>query len=188
MDESRRLVAKAQRGNEEAFGELVKSQYESVYRLIFQIVRNDADAKDLSQQTWIKVWKSLRSFRSEASFQTWVYRIATFTAWDFLGKRTRQADVVPFQESDIFGAVEHEISTSKSPEPNKLFERKEIMEHFQLALNSLSEKHRTALVLREIEGLSYGEIARIMNCRTGTVMSRIFNARKRIQTHMKDFR
>ena len=93
MEPDRILVERARQGDERAFGELVEGHYEKIFRLLFSIVRNEEDARELGQQTWIKVWKNLSNFRGDAAFSTWVYRIATFTARDFLRKRKRSPEV-----------------------------------------------------------------------------------------------
>ena len=190
MNEIRRLVEGAQKGDQDAFGEIVKAHYERVYRLLYRIVVNESDARDLAQQTWVKAWKKLPSFKGKAAFSTWLYRIAVFTAWDFVRRKKRRAEVSFFENYE----EGHSPTPITAPVPGatespaSALARKEFREYFQIALNSLSEKQRTVLVLREIEGLSHKEIANIMKCKIGTVMSRIHQARQSIQSKMEDFR
>ncbi len=188
MDEIRRLVETAQRGDQKAFGEIVKAHYESTYRLIYRIVLHESDARDVVQQTWVKAWKKLPSFKGKAAFSTWLYRIAVFTAWDFVRAKKRRAEVSFFDDSEQSYSKKSAVTERHHESPSTALRRKEIREQFHIALNSLSEKQRTVLVLREIEGLSYKEIANIMKCRIGTVMSRIHNARQSIQSKMEAFR
>ena len=189
MESDKILVERARQGDERAFGNLVEAHYEKIFRLLFSIVRNEEDARELGQQTWIKVWKNLSNFREDAAFSTWVYRIATFTARDFLRKRKRSPEVSYHESaSPQFADPVNPIRSIDETTPADALIRKETLLHFERALAELSEKHRTALVLREIEGLSYTEIARIMDCRTGTVMSRLYHARKSIQKFMEAVR
>lgn len=180
------LVTRARAGDEEAFGELMKLYHQRVYGVLFGMVRNSEDAKELAQQTWIKAWNKLETFKGESDFYTWVYRIATFTGLDFLRKRKR------LQETELLDAVEPvrqvdaHLPPSVTSRPDHVAQKAEIREVFEASLARLSPEHRTALVLREVEGLSYDEIAKVMKCRKGTVMSRIFYARKSIQDDMKD--
>ncbi len=178
MDEIRQLAETAQKGDQDAFGEIVRTHYDKVYGLLYRIVMNESDARDLAQQTWVKAWKKLPSFKGKAAFTTWLYRIAVFTAWDFIRKKKRRAEVSFFENYEE-GQSPKPITaqtSSATESPVTALARKEFKEHFQIALNSLSEKQRTVLILREIEGLSYKEIANIMKCRIGTVMSRIHHA------------
>ncbi len=188
MDNFQRLVEEAQKGDQNAFGEIVTAHHDTVYRVLYRIVNNESDAKDLAQQTWVKAWKNLASFKGKSAFTTWLYRIAVFTAWDFVRKKKRRAEVSYFEAPE--GSFENNPAQSQSnrESPSHTLRRKEIREQFQIALNSLTEKQRTVLVLREVEGLPYKEIANIMKCRIGTVMSRIHNARKSVQSKMEDFR
>ncbi|MBL4574762.1 MAG: sigma-70 family RNA polymerase sigma factor, partial [Opitutaceae bacterium] len=145
-----------------------------------------ADAKELSQQTWIKAWKNISHFKQNSAFTSWIYQIATRTALDHIRKVKRRGEVRYLDE----WSEETESPTDNSlisSEPRSNLERREIQEHFDKVIAKLSPKHRVALMLREIEGLPYGEIAKTMKCQKGTVMSRIFNARKSIQRHMKEF-
>lgn len=180
-------IEAAKRGDETAFGELVQQHYLQIHRRIWQIVRNESDAEDLAQLTWVKAWNRIGTFRGEAPFSSWVSRIAARTALDFLRHRKRLGEVSLSSSDDASPQrVTPEVFPSTGEQPDVALRRTEILERFSEALAGLSEKHRIALVLREVEGLSYSEIARTLRCRTGTVMSRIFNARKAIQAQLKD--
>ncbi len=186
-DEIRSLIEAAQGGDEDAFGELVKSHYERIYRHLWTYVRNEHDARDLAQETWIKAWDKIPTFRGEAPFGAWVARIATRTALDFLRRKKRLREVpLPEPGDPTHEAADPVTAPSEPDRPDRALQRTEVRERFDLALGTLSEKHRTVLALRELECLSYTEIARILRCRTGTVMSRLFNARKAVQNKLKD--
>jgi RNA polymerase sigma-70 factor (ECF subfamily) len=186
MNQESECIAKAQKGDQSAFGELVKTHHAYVFRVLYAIVRNEDEAKELSQLTWIKAWKNISSFKQSSAFTSWIYQIATRTALDHIRKAKRRGEIRYLD--DWSEETEKPANTSFiSSEPRSKLERKEIREQFNKVIAKLSPKHRTALMLREIEELSYGEIAKIMKCQTGTVMSRIFNARKSIQRYMKEF-
>ena len=182
------LVAEAQKGSEPAFDDLVKMYYDKVHRLSWNIVKNEQDAQEVTQQTWVKVWRKLDSFKGESAFYTWLYRVTTFTAWDYIRKRKRKAEVEYLDEIDPDRAPEGGALLAAAPRPDRALRATEIRETFDRALGLLSEKHRTALVLREVEGLSYEEISQVMDCAKGTVMSRIFNARRAMQEHLQELR
>lgn len=186
--EIKALVLSAQKGSESAFDDLVKLYYDKVYRLAWNIVKNQEDAKEVAQQTWVKIWRKLDTFKGESAFYTWAYRIATFTSWDLLRKKKRKAEVEYLDEMDAAMQPDASVIKAESPRPDRTMVATEIRETFYKALDQLSEKHRTALLLREVEGLSYEEIADVMDCRKGTVMSRIFNARRAMQDYLKELR
>ena len=182
------FVELAQSGDQEAFGELVKLHHSQIYGQILRMVRNSEDAQEIAQLTWIKVWNKIDSFRFESAFSSWLYRVATFTALDAIRKRNSRRELSYENPEESGDAIQHSpISVVAPPEQIRNLENQEIRDRFKEALNKLPEHHRTALMLRETEGLSYKEIAQKTDCKTGTVMSRIFNARKAIQTDMKDF-
>ncbi|MBN12619.1 MAG: hypothetical protein CMI17_06400 [Opitutaceae bacterium] len=180
------LVARAQNGDQAAFGELVELNHSRVFGQILRMVRNTEDAKDITQLAWIKAWKKIGTFRFESAFSSWIYRVATFTALDAIRKRDsrRETNIDYLEEANIAGGS---TSVIAPPEQVRNLNRQEIREQFLKALNRLPEHHKTALILREIDGLTYKEIAAKTNCKTGTVMSRIFNARNAIQIYMKEF-
>lgn len=183
-----RLVASARAGDEDAFGELVRMFHERVYAVIYRMVNQADDARDLAQQAWVKAWQRLGTYKQESQFFTWIYRIAVNTAMDHLRKQGRRKEV----SLDASPVSDPKPSVDWTPppdaRPDRRLEQEEIRRAFQAALASLGPEHRTALVLREVEGLSYQEIAQAMKCRMGTVMSRIFYARRLIQEQMKELR
>ena len=182
----RKLVRKARKGEEAAFEELVRMYHSRVYGVVYRVVNNANDADDLVQQTWLKVWKKLGTFQERSEFFTWVYRIATFVSLDFIRKRQRQRESAMPEGVEPEPAVGANVVGGNAPRPDRAAEHTEIGERFEKALDTLSPEHRMALVLREVEGLSYQEIAQAMKCRKGTVMSRIYYARKNVQDYMRD--
>lgn len=182
------LVSRAQAGDEEAFGVVVKAHYAKVYGVIYRMVQNAEDAKELTQIAWVKAWQRLGSFEGNAKFTTWMYRLAVNTATDFLRQRARQKETVYLDEVTDGAEAHRDALQSASSAPEDEMHRDEIREAFAKALEELTPEHRQALMLREVEGLSYKEIAEVMQCRMGTVMSRIFYARRQIQTRLKEWK
>lgn len=180
-------VNRAQKGDEAAFGELVKMYHERIYHAICAVVSHPEDAREVEQQAWVKAWRSLGRFRGRSGFYTWVYRIAVNTALDWVRSRARRPeDPMPEAGPEALAVALADHAPSEMPRPDREVQRAEFRVLFQRALEQLSPQHRTALVLREIEQLSYEEIARVMGCRVGTVMSRIFYARRQLQQILKD--
>ncbi|MEE8288082.1 MAG: RNA polymerase sigma factor RpoE [Nitrosomonadaceae bacterium] len=175
------LVERAQRGDKQAFDLLVIKYQRKLARLLSQFIRDAAEVEDVTQETFIKAYRSLSSFRGESAFYTWLYRIGINAAKNFLVAQKRRAsnttngfdigDAENFEE----GSQLRELNTPES----ELMSR-QIAQTVHQTLQALPEELRTAITLREIEGLSYEEIANIMNCPTGTVRSRIFRAREAI--------
>ena len=184
--QSHELVARAQNGDQRAFGQLVELHHSHIYGQILRMVRDPEDAKEIAQLAWIKAWKKIHTFRFESAFSSWLYRVATFTALDAIRKRDSRREVSMDDEEHSY-SVGQTASVVAPPEQLRNLERKEIKTRFLEALEELPEQHKIALMLRENEGLSYKEIAKKTNCKLGTVMSRIFNARKAIQSQMKEF-
>lgn len=186
-EEERLLLERARDGDQEAFGEMVIRYQERVFRVAYRFVQNHDDAADLAQQAWIKAWRKLHTFRGNAAFFTWMYRIVSFVCLDYLRKRKRLAESEWLDTVEPAREVGAEASASGS-RPDQELERTEIDRRFREALQTLSAEQRMALVMREVDGLSYQEIAKAMKCRKGTVMSRIFYARKNLQQYMGDLR
>ena len=185
------LVRLAQSGDEEAFGELMRLHHEPVFRLVAGIVRHEQDARDLCQEIWVTIWQRIGTFRQDSKFTTWLHPIAVRRAVDHLRKRRRWFDrFLPFATS----AEEREESTTPlasepvdpAPDVRSELERAERRELFERTLASLPPIHRTVLALREVQGLSYDEIAKLLRCRPGTVMSRLFHARRLLARKLKD--
>jgi RNA polymerase sigma-70 factor (ECF subfamily) len=184
------LIARATRGDQEAFGEVVQAYYNRVYCVINRVVNHPEDARELAQATWVKAWQRLGDYKQEAQFYTWVYRIAVNTSLDFLRKRKRRPEVPLEPQVGHDGdelAMERQRGLADERTAVDDIQREEVRAAFSAALAELSDEHRTALVLRELEGMSYEEIAKVMKSRKGTVMSRIFYARKALQKKMGTF-
>ncbi|MEO6568959.1 MAG: sigma-70 family RNA polymerase sigma factor [Opitutaceae bacterium] len=180
------LIRRAQAGDEAAFGEVVRNHYEPVFRRVVSILRNEHDARDVSQEIWVTVWRTLKDYRAEAKFSTWVYAIATRRAIDHLRKRQRWfSRFLPFLSNGENGEVTIEPPSS-APDPREQMEASERDARFERAIASLPPKLRAVLAMREIEGLSYEEIAETLDCRPGTVMSRLFNARRLLAQKLGD--
>jgi RNA polymerase sigma-70 factor (ECF subfamily) len=145
------------------------------------MLRNEQDAVDLSQDTFIKGWRAMRSFQRNSSFYTWLYRIATNLCIDFVRKRERRPTVAFEEAIDPETDVNVEIPASKQASPPEEARRRELREQIDAALLELSPEHRAVVQLREFEGLEYSEIARAVGCSIGTVMSRLHYARKNLQ-------
>lgn len=184
-DNTDTLVELAQKGDTSAFNQLVGIHYDKVFGQALRMTRSEEDAKDVAQLTWIKVWNKLSSFRGDSAFTSWVYRITTFTALDLIRKRNNSRETATENEF-LEIAANNEASPIASPDQVRNLERKELQSRIDQAMAKLPEKLRAVLQLREIEGYSYEEIAQQLHCKTGTVMSRLFNARKTIQTYLAD--
>ncbi|WP_221029520.1 RNA polymerase sigma factor [Actomonas aquatica] len=183
------LIAQAQDGNETAFGELMQRHYETSFRTVFAIVRNEHDARDLTQEVWVKVWQQLARYRGDAKFTTWLHPIATRRALDHLRKRRRWFDrFLPFSRDDEDTGETHTFTEPVDEEPTApaQIESAERHAHFEAMLNSLPPKHRAVLALREVQGLSYDEIATAVGIRRGTVMSRLFHARRLLAQKLRE--
>ncbi|NUM52822.1 MAG: sigma-70 family RNA polymerase sigma factor [Candidatus Hydrogenedentes bacterium] len=177
-DVDARLVAQAQTGDFAAFEELVRTYRNDVYGLAYHFLRNREEAWDISQEVFIKTHRSLARFRGDSSFKTWLMRITANQCKDYLKKR--RLDAVPFND-----AIETHDAPSVVPGPDASVEAKELGAAITKALEALPFKHRTAFVLREFDGLSYEEMAHVMNCNIGTVMSRLHHARRKLQASLK---
>lgn len=168
------LVGRARKGDYEAFEELVRRYRNEVFAVAYHYVRNREEAWDLSQEVFIKAHRGLKSFRGDASFKTWLLRITANRCKDHFKKR--RLKTVALEDMDG-----RQDPAAVAPEPDQQAQHAELGRAIQEALGTLSDKHRTAFILREYEGLSYGEIAEAMGCSMGTVMSRLHHARKKMQ-------
>ncbi len=182
------LVARAQQGDVRAFEMLVVKYQRRVERLIGRMVRDSDLVQDIAQESFIRAYRALPQFRGEAAFYTWLYRIAVNTAKKALLDMKR--DPLLFDSARSAGDDEDETSRNESElsdgeTPEALLASKEIAAAVNAAIEALTEDLRQAITLREIEGLSYEEIAEAMNCPIGTVRSRIFRARDAIATRLK---
>jgi RNA polymerase sigma-70 factor (ECF subfamily) len=181
------LVKSAHAGDNRAFDALVTKYRGRVYAMTYSLVQNHDDAWDLSQEAFIKAWKALGSFKLDASFYTWLYRIAHNASYDWLRKRKVESagefddNRADHQPDPTAEAVPHGVAR-----PDQAMSQGELKVRIQEAIQKLSEEHRTAILLKEVEGLKYHEIAEVMGSSIGTVMSRLFYARKKLQELLKD--
>jgi RNA polymerase sigma-70 factor (ECF subfamily) len=179
------LVERAQRGDKHAFELLVAKYQRRLGRLISRFVRNAAEAEDVTQDAFIKAYRALPAFRGDSAFYTWLYRIGINTAKNHLvsqGRRVPTSSTFDAEESEDFedASLLHEVST-----PENELMSKQVVAVVNSSLQELPDDLRTALTLREIEGLSYEEIASVMDCPIGTVRSRIFRAREAIASNLR---
>lgn len=182
-----RLVRRSQRGDMVAFEELIARHRDKIYARAFSMMRNEEDAIDLSQEAWVKGWQRLKQFQGESSFVTWMTRIVINLCLDQLRKHKRQrAESIQQLEEDL-GGVERQMPTV-SINPTEGLERRELRARIDRALGQLSHEHRTVLILHEFEDLEYKEIAKRMECSIGTVMSRLFYARRKMANLMASYK
>ncbi|MFT6396062.1 MAG: RNA polymerase sigma-70 factor (ECF subfamily) [Bradymonadia bacterium] len=184
------LVKLARNGDRMAFQKLVERYQRKIFGLCYGMVRNQDDAMDLVQETFVKVFKNLVRFEGQSSFYTWAYRIATNVCIDFLRKAKRQRTVDyddAIMRDDEVEDVGSLLPSRLGVNPAKVYGRRELLEKIEEALGTLSPNHRQAIVLREVEGLSYQEIADIMEVSIGTVMSRLHHARKNMQKELAEY-
>ena len=173
------LVKAAQRGDMAAFEELVARHRDKVFARAFSMVRNEEEAIDLSQEAWVKGWQRLPQFLGESSFGTWITRIIINLCLDHLRKQKRQRLESIEAMDEESGGVERQMPVV-TPNPTANLERQELRKRIDQALGQLSHEHRTVLVLHEFEEMEYKEIAKTMGCSIGTVMSRLFYARRKM--------
>ncbi len=180
------IVERVQRGDKQAFDLLVIKYQRKLARLISQFIRDSGEVEDVTQEAFIKAYRALPSFRGDSAFYTWLYRIGINTAKNFLVSQGRRAptNTQSFDSEDAENFDEggnlRELNT-----PESELMGKQIAQTVNLTLDKLPEELRTAIILREIEGLSYEEIANVMNCPIGTVRSRIFRAREAISDELR---
>ncbi|MGC3964366.1 MAG: RNA polymerase sigma factor RpoE [Rhodocyclaceae bacterium] len=179
------LVERVQRGDKQAFGLLVSKYQRKLGRLLSRMIRDPAEVEDVTQEAFIKAYRALPSFRGDSAFYTWLYRIGINTAKNYLvsqGRRAPTSTEVDSEEAETMDDGDHlrDIDT-----PERLLQTKQIGQTVNAAMEALPEELRTAIVLREIEGLSYEEIATVMGCPIGTVRSRIFRAREAISERLR---
>lgn len=181
--EDLRLVRLAVEGDHKAFRKLVEKYQRKVYSIAFGIVRNPDTAMDVTQDAFVKVHRYLPNFKGDSSFYTWLYRIVVNLCIDKKRRASRAAEV------DYDDTLAHSNGFTNGPtlasttieNPLKAAQRKELVEHMDEALDTLSDDHREILMLREVEGLSYDELSDVLGVAKGTVMSRLFHARKNFQ-------
>ena len=179
QEEDQQLVERVQRGDKRAFDLLVLKYQHKILGLIVRFVHDAHEAQDVAQEAFIKAYRALANFRGDSQFYTWLYRIAINTAKNYLvarGRRPPESDISA--EDAEFMDGDHDLKDIESPE--RLMLRDEIEATVHRAIAALPEDLRTALTLREFDGLSYEDIAAVMQCPVGTVRSRIFRAREAV--------
>jgi RNA polymerase sigma-70 factor (ECF subfamily) len=181
------LVRRAQRGDMIAFEELVTRHRDKIYARAFSMMRNEDEAVDLSQEAWVKGWQRLKQFQGESSFLTWMTRIVINLCLDQLRKQKRHRSESIEQMDEETGGVERQMPVV-IVNPTEGLERQELRQRIDRAMGQLSYEHRTVLILHEFEGLEYKEIAKRMACSIGTVMSRLFYARRRMANLMAGYK
>lgn len=179
------LVERAQRGDKQAFGLLVEKYQRKLARLLSRFVRDPAEVEDVTQEAFIKAYRALPKFRGDSAFYTWLYRIGINTAKNYLMAAGRRAPTSTGVDSDEAESLEEGEQLRDINTPESLALSREIGDTVNSTMESLPEELRTAIQLREIEGMSYEDIAQIMNCPIGTVRSRIFRAREAIAEQLK---
>jgi RNA polymerase sigma-70 factor, ECF subfamily len=176
--DDRILVGRAAQGDRDAFGVLVRRHQARIFNLTYQVVRNREDALDVSQEAFVKAYTALPGFKGEASFSTWVHRIAVNLAIDCL-RRRRRTDPTPYDDERALPEA-GEDGPAAPDDPASLLEARQVRGLLAQGIALLPPAQRAVLVLREVEGLSYDEISRAIGCSLGTVMSRLFYARRKL--------
>ena len=184
----RELIKACQSGDTRAFETLVTRHRGKVYAMVQNMIKNEADAWDLSQEVFLKVWKALPKFEARAKFSTWLYRITHNVVYDWLRKRkidsAGELDDGVLSQSDI--AAGSRTSPSIIARPDQALVNSELGVRINAALATLNAEHRETILLREVQGFDYKEIAKVMDCSLGTVMSRLYYARKKLQALLSD--
>jgi RNA polymerase sigma-70 factor (ECF subfamily) len=187
-EEDRALVLRAQAGEMEAFRRLVERHQRRAFAVAFALVHEENDARELVQEAFLRVFKSLPTFQSDSSFFTWLYRILTNLGIDLLRKPGRDARQLAEEVGALDEGVDAPLLLSRyeGADPVEAIRRREIGQRLRTAFDELPSYHRAVIVLRELEGLSYEEMASVMGVSKGTIMSRLFHARKKLQRVLAD--
>jgi len=181
------LVDRARHGDLKAYDELVRRYQERIYATIYHMTSNHEDANDLAQESFVKAFQALKSFKGGSSFYTWLYRIAVNKTINFLKQRKNRQHM---SLNDMDFNAEHNpdlVALISDKTPRRDAGLSELQEKLNAALLKLSESHRLAVVLHDVQGLSHEEIAKIMHCNIGTVRSRLFYARQQLQALLADY-
>ena len=181
------LVRQARHGDLEAYDELVRRHQQRIYATIYHMTANHEDANDLAQESFIKAFQALKSFKGGSSFYTWIYRIAVNKTINFLKQRKNR---VHMSLNDLDFNAEHDpdmMALISDKTPRREAGLTELQEKLNAALMKLSEPHRLVVVLHDVQGQSHEDIAKIMNCNIGTVRSRLFYARQQLQGFLADY-
>ena len=179
------LVARVQRGDKQAFDLLVLKYQRKIMRLLSRMIRDPGEIEDVAQEAFIKAYRALPQFRGESAFYTWLYRIAINTARNWLAQNNRRPSTPSAQENEDGETFDATDNLTDSSNPESEMASRQIADTVNKAMNDLPEDLRNAIVMREIDGMSYEDIAESMNCPIGTVRSRIFRAREAIATRLR---
>lgn len=183
------LLRECRLGDRAAFQELVERYQRRIVSLALGMVHNPEDAMEIAQETFIKAFENIGNFKGESSVYTWLYRIAVNKAIDFRRKQRRQATVSfdnPRPDLDREQSYEESLREERPFGPDQQAQAHEVGARVAEAIDELTPDHKAVILLREVEGLSYDEISRVMQCSKGTVMSRLHYARKRLQKKLRD--
>jgi RNA polymerase sigma-70 factor (ECF subfamily) len=182
------LVKQCQRGDSTAFDELVVRYRTRVFGMIYNMVHNEQDAWDLAQDSFVKAWKSIDRFRGKSSFYTWLYRIVINVTIDWLRKKQVKGGGTEFDDNVQLREIDPASKTvpRSEPLPHQRMERGEVRARIDQAIAQLSPEHRAVILMKETEDMQYHEIAEALGCSIGTVMSRLFYARKKLQNLLRD--
>ncbi|HYP79386.1 MAG TPA: RNA polymerase sigma factor RpoE [Steroidobacteraceae bacterium] len=180
------LVHRVQRGDKTAFDLLVRKYQHKVIKLVTRYLRDQADAEDVAQEAFIKAYRAIPQFRGDSAFYTWLYRIAINTAKNAIVSRDRSPIDFDLDLQNIEESNSMQLRLADAETPESLLQTEEIRDTVNRAIEALPEDLRTAIVLRELEGLSYEDIAQAMDCPVGTVRSRIFRAREAIDKRLSE--
>lgn len=184
-DIDQQLVLRVQQGDKASFDLLVSKYQRKLTRLLSRLIRDPAEVEDVTQEAFIKAYRALPSFRGDSAFYTWLYRIGINTAKNYLVAAGRRAPTATEHDADEAESFEEADQLRDINTPESVLMSRQIADTVNAAMGDLPEELRTAITLREIEGLSYEEIASIMNCPIGTVRSRIFRAREAIAERLR---
>ncbi len=185
--QERELVRDAQQGDVHAFEELVERYHGKIYGLTYNMTSNREDAEDLTQEVFVKAFEALPRFKGKSSFYTWLYRIAVNKTINYRKKRNRKRalSLDQFDQDIKTDEVYHELTAKGSPLRN--ISLTELQEKLNEALQNLSEKHRTVVVMHDMQGIPHEEIAKVVGASVGTVRSRLFYARRQMQSELTEF-
>jgi RNA polymerase sigma-70 factor (ECF subfamily) len=184
-DVDAKLVARVQAGDKAAFDLLVLKYQRKILRLLSRMLRDQSEIEDVMQESFIKAYRALPQFRGDSAFYTWLYRIAINTARNWMASQSRRPSSSSSPQSEDGETFDEIDNLTDNNTPESLLASREIAESVNESIQALPEELRTAIVLREIEGLSYEEIAQAMGCPIGTVRSRIFRAREAIAAKLR---